>query len=172
MRKFTTRDLARAAMVAAVYTALTLFLPIPQYQEVQFRAAECMTLLPFLFPWAAPGLIVGCFLSNLLGSPYVLDWIFGTLATALACWLTERMPNKWLAPLPPVLCNAVIVGGEIAFSALGGFGLGFWQLYGAMALSVGLGELAVCCLLGLPLLSVLPRIRLFRDLIPAKRAAS
>ncbi len=172
MRKFSTQDLARGAVVAAVYAVLTLFLPIPQYGEVQFRVAECMTLLPFLFPWATPGLIVGCFLANLLGSPYVLDWVFGTLATALACWLTARMPNRWLAPLPPVLCNAVIVGAEIAFSTVGGFGAAFWPAFAAIGLSVGLGELAVCYLLGLPLLSFLPRIRLFRDLLPAKGAAS
>ncbi len=172
MREFSTRDLAYAAMVAAVYTVLTVFLPIPQYQEVQFRVAECMTVLPFLFPWAAPGLIVGCFLSNLIGSPYVLDWVFGTLATALACFLTARMPNKWLAPLPPVLCNAVIVGGEIAFSMAGGFGGTFWPLCAANALSVGFGELVVCYILGLALLALLPKIKLFRDLIPEGRLSA
>ena len=169
MCKFSTQDLARGAMVAAVYTVLTLFLPIPQYGEVQFRIAECMTLLPFLFPWATPGLIAGCFLANLLGSPFVLDWVFGTLATALACALTQRAPNKWLAALPPVLCNALIVGAEIAFSTAGGFGGSFSALVGPMALSVGLGELAVCVLLGLPLLAVLPRIKAFQGLIPAQR---
>ena len=49
MRKFSTLQMVLAAMVAAVYTVLTVFLPIPQYGEVQFRVAECMTLLPFLF---------------------------------------------------------------------------------------------------------------------------
>ena len=154
MRKLSTKDLTLAAMVAAVYTVLTVFLPIPQYGEVQFRIAECMTVLPFLFPWATPGLIVGCFLANLLGSPFVLDWVFGTLATALACFMTARMPNKWLAPLPPVLCNAIIVGAEIAYSA------------------VGLGELAVCYILGLPLLALLPKVEAFRGLIPEKRIST
>lgn len=157
MRKFSIRQMALAAMTAAVYTVLTLFLPIPQYGEVQFRVAECMTLLPFLLPWATPGLIVGCFLANLLGSPFVLDWVFGTLATAVACFLTARMPNKWLAVLPPVVCNAVIVGAEIAWSATGGFGGAFWAAAGPIALSVGAGELAVCVFLGLPLLTVLEK---------------
>lgn len=157
MRKFSIRQMALAAMTAAVYTVLTLFLPIPQYGEVQFRVAECMTLLPFLFSWAAPGLVVGCFLANLLGSPFVLDWVFGTLATALACFLTARMPNKALAVLPPVVCNAVIVGAEIAWSATGGFGGAFWAAVGPIALSVGAGELAVCVFLGLPLLTVLEK---------------
>lgn len=150
MRKFTTRDLTLAAMVAAVYTVLTVFLPIPQYQEVQFRIAECMTVLPFLFPWATPGLVVGCFLANLLGSPFVLDWIFGTLATLLAALWTRRMPNVYLAALPPVVCNAVIVGAEIAWFTVQDGGA-FWPAYGLNALTVGLGELAVCYLLGVPL---------------------
>ena len=150
MRKFTTKDLTLAAMVAAVYTVLTVFLPIPQYQEVQFRIAECMTVLPFLFPWATPGLVVGCFLANLLGSPFVLDWIFGTLATLLAALWTRRMPNVYLAALPPVVCNAVIVGAEIAWFTVQDGGA-FWPAYGLNALTVGLGELAVCYLLGVPL---------------------
>ena len=169
MQKFSTKDLTLAAMVAAVYTVLTVFLPIPQYGEVQFRIAECMTVLPFLFPWATPGLIVGCFLANLLGSPYVLDWVFGTLATALACFLTMKMPNRWLAP---VLCNALIVGAEIAFSTAGGFNDVFWTAVGPIALSVGLGELAVCYVLGLPLVAILPKIKVFRGLIPERRLSA
>ena len=170
MRKFTTRDLTLAAMVAAVYTVLTVFLPIPQYQEVQFRIAECMTVLPFLFPWATPGLVVGCFLANLLGSPFVLDWIFGTLATGLACLLTAKMPNKWLAPLPPVLCNAVIVGAEIAWFETG-FGPGFWTAYAFNAFTVGLGELVACVVLGELLLEVLPRVRVLRPYMQEGRWA-
>lgn len=168
MREFSTKDLTLAAMVAAVYAVLTIALPF-QYGEVQYRVAEAMTVLPFLFPWAAPGLIVGCFLANLIGSPYVLDWVFGTLATALACFLTARCPSKWLAPLPPVLCNAIIVGGEIAFSMAGGFGGSFWSLYAFNALTVGFGELVVCYLLGLALLAFLPKIKALRDLMPEKR---
>ena len=171
MRKFSTLQMVLAAMVAAVYTVLTVFLPIPQYGEVQFRVAECMTLRPFLCPWAAPGLVVGSFLANLLGSPFVLDWVFGTLATAIACFLTARAPNKWLAALPPVICNAVIVGAEIAWSATGGFNGAFWAAFGPIALSVGAGELAVCLLLGVPLLAVLPKVKALRGVMAPSRLA-
>lgn len=142
--------LTLAAVMAAAYAGLTLLLPIPQYGPVQFRVAEAMTLLPFLFPEAIPGLAVGCFLANLLGSPFVLDWIFGTLATLLAALWTRRMPNVYLAALPPVVCNAVIVGAEIAWFTVQDGGA-FWPAYGLNALTVGLGELAVCYLLGVPL---------------------
>lgn len=152
--RFSTRRLALAGLIAAVYTAATLILPIPQYLGVQFRLAEAMTILPFLFPEAIPGLAVGCFLANLMGSPIMLDWIFGTLATVLAALWTRRMPNLWLAALPPVVCNAVIVGAEIAWFTVQQGGA-FWPAYGLSALTVGLGEAAACCLLGVPLARLL-----------------
>ena len=154
MRRFTTRDLTLAAAIAAVYAALTLSLPIPQYHGVQLRAAEALTVLPFLFPAAIPGLTVGCFLANLLGSPFVLDWIFGTLATFLAAVLTRRMPSRWLAPLPPVAWSASMEGAA------------FLPAFALNALTVGLGELVACYVLGSLLLAVLPRVPYIRQLAP------
>lgn len=89
MRKFTTRDLTLAAVLAAVYAALTVTLPVPQYGAVQIRFAEALTVLPFLFPAATPGLFVGCIIANLF-SPFVLDVVFGSMATLLACLWTSR----------------------------------------------------------------------------------
>ena len=108
MRRSTVQDLTLAALIAAVYAVLTLALPIPAYSGVQLRVAEAMTVLPFLFPAATPGLFVGCFIANLF-SPYPLDILCGSLATLLACLMTQRVPNRWLAPLPPVQCNMYIV---------------------------------------------------------------
>lgn len=162
--RFSVHSLTLAAIVAAVYTVLTLCLPIPQYGPIQFRAAEAMTLLPFLFPAAIPGLAAGCFLANLLGSPYALDWVFGTLATLLAALWTSRMPNRYLAAVPPVVCNALIVGAEIAyFSTLDG--AAFFPAFAMNAAAVGLGEALVCFILGMLLLRAL-------DQIPALRRRS
>ena len=167
MRKFTTRDLTLAAVLAAVYAALTITLPVPQYGAVQIRFAEALTVLPFLFPAATPGLFVGCIIANLF-SPFVLDVVFGSMATLLACLWTSRMTSRWLAPLPPVLCNAVIVGAEIAWFEAG-FGPGFGAAYAFNALTVGLGELAACLILGQLLLSALPRVPALRPFIPERR---
>ena len=150
-----TQQLAAAGLIAAIYATVTLLAPIPQYMGVQFRPAEAMTVLPFLFPEAIPGLAVGCFLAN-LASPIMLDWIFGTLATLLAALWSRRMPNLYLAALPPVICNAVIVGAEIAWLMVRD-GEAFWPAYGLNALTVGLGELAACYLLGVPLAKLLGR---------------
>lgn len=162
------RRLCFSAVVAALYACLTLVLPIPAYGPIQFRMAEALTLLPFLFPQTVPGLAVGCFLANLLGSPYALDWVFGTLATLLAALWTAKLRHKWLAAVPPVVCNCLIVGFEIAW-ATAGTSPAFLPLWGYNALTVGLGELAVCATLGMLLLTGLPRIPFFREMIPAHR---
>ena len=169
-RKGTVRDITLAALIAAAYVVLTFGIPLPPYAGIQLRVAEAMTVLPFLFPAATPGLVVGCFLVNLF-SPYSLDLIFGTLATLLACLLTQRVPNRWLAPLPPVLCNAVIVGAEIAWYEAG-FGPGFWAAYAFNAFTVGVGELIACVVLGQLLLSALPRVPALRPYIPEHRLAN
>ena len=105
--RFTTQQMAAAGIIAAIYAALTLLLPIPQYGGIQFRVAEAMTVLPFLFPEAIPGLTVGCFLANLLGSPIPLDWIVGTAATLLA--------QEGAAFWPAFAFNSLTVGiGEAA----------------------------------------------------------
>jgi len=163
MRKFSLRDMTLAASIAAVYATLTLVLPIPQYGVIQLRVAEALTVLPFLFPAAVPGLTVGCFLANLLGSHMVVDWIFGTLATLLAALWTSRMKNRWLVPLPPVICNALIVGAEIAYFFPEG--MAFWPAYALNAFTVGVGELIACYVLGSLLLTALPRIKFFQPFL-------
>lgn len=130
------------------------------YGPVQFRFSEALTVLPVLTPAAVPGLAVGCLLSNLWSSMGALDIIFGTAATLLAALTTYMVRNirvkgiPILAPLPPVLFNALIVGVEITIVSPGGF---VFPAFLANALSVGLGELAVCYVLGLPLLVALEK---------------
>ena len=169
MKRMTIRELTFAAVLAALYAALTLFLPVPQYVGIQLRVAEALTVLPFFFPAATPGLFVGCVIANLF-SPFVLDVVFGSLATLLACLWTGRMNNRWLAPLPPVVCNAVIVGWEIAFAQTG-FGPGFWSAYVLNAVTVGAGELLACGVFGSVLLAAMYRSDMCRSMISPERLA-
>lgn len=154
-----TRALVLAAMIAALYTALTLLSALwgLAYGPVQFRVSEALTILPVFTASAVPGLTVGCFLANLF-SGYSTDMIVGTLATLIAAAGTRLLSHiRWhglpiLAPLPPVLVNAVFVGAEIVILSPGGFA---WAEFFTQALSVGLGELAVCYGLGLPLAALI-----------------
>lgn len=153
---FTTKYLTRAAIIAALYVVLTYLAGLMNlaYGPVQFRFSEALTVLPFLFPEAIPGLFVGCIVSNLI-SPYgVLDLVVGSAATLLAAVWTAKCGKRWFAPMPPVIANAVLVGAMIAWYEAG-FGAGFLAAFVYNAATVGLGELVVCCVLGLPLLKIL-----------------
>ena len=111
-----TRALARGAIIAALYTALTVLLAPLSYGEVQIRFSEAFTLLPILMPEAVPALLVGCLLANILGGCTIFDIVFGSLATLLAALCTRRLREKfWLAALMPVLFNGVIVGAVVHF---------------------------------------------------------
>lgn len=167
MKRMTIRDRSFAAVIAAVYAALTLFLPIPPYAGIQLRIAEAMTVLPFFFPAATPGLFVGCIVVNLF-SPFVLDVVFGSLATLLACVWTQRLNNRWLAPMPPVVCNAVIIGAEIAFAQVG-ITPAFWGVFAFNAVTVGTGELLACYVFGSVLLSAVYRTPVCREQIASER---
>lgn len=148
--KWATR-LTRTAMFAAVYAAVTIALAPISYGPLQFRVSEAMTVLPWLYPEAVPGLFLGCLIANLFGGQGVLDIVFGSLATLLAAFLSCRERNLWLAPLYPVVINALVVGAVLSYA----LGLPFWLT----AAQVGLGQLGACYGLGLPLLFALRKAR-------------
>jgi uncharacterized membrane protein len=115
--KFDLKFLIRAAVIAALYAAVTLLLAPISYGPLQFRVSEALTLLPMLTPAAIPGLFVGCLAANLLGGATALDIVFGSLATLGAAILTRRLREKPLiAALPPVLVNAFVVGAVLAYA--------------------------------------------------------
>ena len=156
--RFTTRQIALAGIIAAIYAVMSLLSSVfgIAYGPIQCRFSESLTVLPFLFPEAVPGLFIGCVVTNLMSTVGPLDIIFGSLATLLAALWTRRMPNKWLAPLPPVVCNAVIIGAMIAWYEVG-FTNAFWGMFAFNALTVGIGEAIACYVLGLLLLQVISR---------------
>lgn len=155
-KKYSTRYLVTGAIIAALYVVLT-FLSNAfglAYGPIQFRISEALTVLPILTPAAIPGLVIGCLISNIL-SFNAVDMVFGTLATLIAAVLTRALKKikvfglPILSILPPILVNAFVVGAEISIFYLekASFLSGFW----ISALEIGLGQTAVCFLLGLPL---------------------
>ena len=164
MRRFTVRDLTLAALVAALYAVMGYFGSIfgLTFGAVQIRFAEALAVLPFLFPATAPGLVIGCPITNLL-SPYgPVDIIFGTLATAIAAWLTMKTPRWYLAALPPILVNMVILCPMWAWAEVGRVNGAFWAACGFNAVTFVVGEAVACYGLGTLLLKLLPKIPALR----------
>ena len=156
------RKLARCGVVAAIYVVLCLALQPLSYGAVQVRVAEALCLLPVFGTEYILGVVLGCFLANLLGST-IVDVIFGTLATLLACLVTYRLRNirfKGLAlaaSLPPVLFNAVIIGIEIAAVMFPdpSSSAPIWLACITNGISVGIGELISCTVLGVLLVKII-----------------
>lgn len=153
MKRFSVRSIALSGVIAALYAALTLGFQAISYGPVQFRVSEALTLLPVVFPEAVPGLAVGCLISNLFNpmGATIYDVVFGTLATLLAAVLTQRIKGSiWLRALPPVVCNAVIIGLVLTYA----YGV---DLLWINMLTVGIGQAVVCYVLGVPLVRLLEK---------------
>ena len=56
----------------SLYVVLCLALQPLSYGAVQVRVAEALCLLPVFGPESILGVVLGCFLANLLGSPLCL----------------------------------------------------------------------------------------------------
>lgn len=151
--KLRTRQLTTAALAAAAYAVLSYFGSVLgiTYGPVQCRFAEALCVLPYLLPETAWGLGVGCLIANLL-SPYgILDIVVGSAATLLAGLVTARCRRRWLAPLPPVVANTVLVGLVLSYEQAG-TSAAFWPVYAFNAATVGAGEAVACYGLGMLLL--------------------
>ncbi len=142
--KTNVKSITRASLVAGMYIVLTMISNMMGLASgaIQFRLSEALTLMPIIFPESVWGLFIGCILSNLLTGCVIWDIIFGSLATLIAAILTRKLKNKiFLASLCPVISNAVIVPFVLKYAY--GLGDAWWYL----CITVGIGEVAVCCLL-------------------------
>ncbi len=171
-----TNRMVRCAMIAAVYVVLCLALQPFSYGAVQVRLAEALCLLPVFGPEYIVGVTLGCLLANALGST-VIDVVFGTLATLLACLVTYALRNVRIkglalpASLPPVLFNALIVGWEISVFFSDTPATLPVTLFNM--LTVGIGEVISCCILGVLLVRLIETNRQLKKLFvePVKHPA-
>ena len=147
--------LTQAAMIAALYVVLTfVFAPI-SFGEVQIRIAEMLTVLPIFTPAAVPGLFVGCLIGNITGGAMLPDVIFGSIATLVGAGGTYclRNTNRFFAVLPPIVANILIVPFVLRYA----YGVALPIPF--LMLTVGIGEVVSCGVLGNCLITVLNRYR-------------
>lgn len=155
------RFLTQAAMIAAIYVVLTMLanaMGLASY-AIQVRFSEALTILPFFTAAAVPGLAVGCLISNILAGGALLDIVFGTIATLIGalCTYLLRKKSKWLAPIPPIIANAIIVP-PVIYAAYGISPI--WL----SVITVTIGEIISCGILGMLLLHGLLKYRRIFDL--------
>lgn len=164
MKENKTLYLTQGAAVAALYVALTYLASALGLSSgaIQVRFSEALTILPCFFGAAVPGLFVGCLLANLLTGAVVWDVVFGSIATllgAIGTWLLRK--NRWLACLPPIVSNILIVPFVLVYA------YGVPDTIPYLMLTVGAGEVISCGILGQLLYTALDKrrgdLRFLRD---------
>ena len=137
--------MAQAAMIAAAYVALTVVFAPFSFKEIQVRIAEALTILPVFTPAAIPGLFIGCIIGNTLGGAVIPDIICGSLATLVGSFFTWKLRNvnPFLAPVPPIVANVLVVPFVLRFA------YGVLLPIPLMMLTVGIGEIISCGVLGI-----------------------
>lgn len=151
-----TTYIAQAAVIAAIYTVLTIIAAGFDLASgaIQVRFSEALTILPFFTPAAIPGLTVGCVISNIVTGCALPDIIFGSLATflgAIGSYALRR--NRWLCSVPPIVSNALIIPFILSYAYHIPGGIPYFML------TVGAGEVISCLFLGQILLSALLPVR-------------
>ena len=147
--------LTQAAMIAAVYVVLTYVFSAFSFGQVQIRIAEALTILPVFTPAAVPGLFIGCLIGNTTGGAVLPDIIFGSLATLAGAIGTRllRKKNPIVCTLPPILSNVIVVPLVLRFA------YGVLLPIPVMMLTVGIGEVIGCGVLGVGLYTVLKKYK-------------
>ena len=164
--------IAQSAIIAALYVVLTLVAAsfnLASY-EVQMRLSEALCVLPVFTPAAIPGLFIGCLLSNVIAGTGPWDIVFGSLATlvgAVGTYLLRKiaLSKKWtiiIASVPPIVANALIIPFVLAYT------IDVKLSIPMLILTVGLGELIACGILGTGLAMLL---RKYGDRINFKTTA-
>ena len=146
--------MTQAAMIAAIYVVLTVLFAPFGFGQIQVRIAEALTVLPYFTPAAIPGLFIGCLIGNIIGGAIIPDIIFGSLATLIGACFTYllRKRSKFLAPVPPILANTIVVPLVLYYA------YGFNLPIPFMMLTVGIGEIISCGILGMILFSAVKKM--------------
>lgn len=153
-----TRNLTHGAMIAALYVLLTLLSKLFGLDSgvIQVRFSEALCILPCFTSAAIPGLFIGCMLSNILAGALVWDVAFGSIATLIGAIFTRMLrAHPYLATLPPILANTLIIPFVLAYA------YGFEGGAAYFMLTIGIGEVISCGVLGSLLLSAIKKTRLF-----------
>ena len=156
MRSRRVKYITQAAMIAAIYVVLTLFISAFNLASgaIQIRISEALTVLPVFTPAAIPGLFIGCFISNLMSGGMLLDVIFGSLATLFgACGTYLLRKWKWAVPIPPIVANVLIVPFVLAYVYNLPGGVPYFMV------TVGIGQIVSCGVLGMIVYGIIAKHR-------------
>jgi uncharacterized membrane protein len=180
MTCFNKKNLALTTIFAMLYASVTIIFSENSYDFVQFRArvSDCLTVLAVFSPVIIFGTTIGCVFANLYGfltieaqktMPY--DFLIGSFATLLATTIIYYIgKSKYksfkfvFAPLSTIVIKALIIGGEIAYYSKESFAYN--------ALNLGISEVIICYLLGVPVMYFLFENNSYKKIFNAKESVA
>ena len=175
MNNIKTKQLVTGGMIAAIYVVLTVL--AAQFNlasgAIQVRFSEALTILPVFTVAAVPGLTIGCVLANILFGLGPVDILLGSVATLLGAIGTRLLKDKpLLAWIPPVISNMLIVPIVLLIYHFPDVSvtIPFTQTtinasgYLPLMITVGIGEIISCGVLGLLLWRSLKNIPAIKEM--------
>jgi uncharacterized membrane protein len=147
-----TKEIALAAILAALYAALVIVLIPISFGPLQLRIADCLIPLAALLGWPAIlGVSMGAFLGNAYYMSFTgpIDVIFGTIANLIASALIFKYRNKLLlACIAGAVTVGVVVGGYLWIYFPPPNIMGITLPWMAMMISITLSSLVSIAIIG------------------------
>jgi len=159
-KNWSSRDVALAAVLAALYSAYVLFFAVTSFGPLQVRVVDALLPLSVLFGFPAIiGVTIGGFVGNLLGSPFgIVDYVGGPVANFVAATLgwavtRKRFKGAWLAAVALEIVSVTLIVGSYLVALASPPGVPLWvgwaEFLGSETVAIGV--------LGYPLLKAVDR---------------
>lgn len=154
------RDIALAAVLAALYSAYVFYFAITSFGPLQVRVVDALLPLSILFGFpAVVGVTIGGFIGNLLGSPFgVVDYVGGPAANFVAATLAwavtrKRFKGAWLTAIVLEIVAVTLIIGSYLISLTSPPDVPLWVGWAEFFA----GEFIAIGILGYPLLKAVDR---------------
>lgn len=137
---WTTSEIAKIAIVAALYVAVTVVLAPFSFGQIQLRVSEMFNFLALYNKRYVWSLTIGCALANLASPNGLVDVVFGSLCTffvLIICrWVTRR-----IASMPLKMVITTVIFAFSMFTVAGQLTILFNMPFFINWLYIGIGEL-------------------------------
>jgi len=158
--RWNSRDVALAAVLAALYSAYVIYFAVTSFGPLQVRVVDALLPLSVLFGFPAiVGVTIGGLVGNLMGSPFgVVDYVGGPVANFVAATLAwavtrRKFRGAWVAAILLEIAAVTLIVGSYLVALASPPGVPLWvgwvEFLGSETLAIGV--------LGYPLLKAVER---------------
>ena len=133
-------ELAKSAIIAALYVAVTVILSVISFGAIQLRLSEMFNYLALYHKRYVVAVTAGVVIANFMSPTWILDVPIGGIGTLLVLLLCRRVTRNIKSDVLKMVVTAIIfalsmftVAGQLTIL----YGLPFWLTY----FTVGVGEL-------------------------------